>query len=86
MGGGEAGPEAIAPIDTLMQFVRAAVSEGRDADTLRYIAALLERYLPMFAELRVLLDTGALVGQLAPAMDGALSGISARRERGLAVT
>ena len=86
MGGGEAGPEAIAPIDTLQKYIRQAVGDANDPEATSRILELLERYLPALAELKVILDSGALVGQLAPAMDGALGSITARRDRGLALT
>lgn len=84
MVGGEAGPEAIAPISTLMQYVRSAVRESGGGAEMKHIAALLDKYLPLLAQLKIYLDSGALVGELAPAMDGALSDMSGRRERGLA--
>ena len=84
LGGGEAGPEAIAPIDVLQKYIREAVADqDNSGPLLSKIAQLLERYLPVLAALTVRLDSGALVGELAPAMDGALGSMTARRNRGL---
>ena len=50
------------------------------------LAALTEYlpYLPGLAQMQIVTDTGALVGELAPGMDAALGRISARRARGWA--
>ena len=71
MVGGEAGPEAIAPIELLKEYVREAVAEGdgRLYDVLEAIRALLAEYLPRLQGLQLVLDTGTLVGETAPAMN-----------------
>ena len=63
-GVGEAGAEAVAPIDKLQQYVSDAVRST--------VGAL---------QLQVVLDSGAVVGQLAPKMDSALGSIANRRGR-----
>lgn len=71
LGGGEAGAEAIAPIDTLQSYVRAAVRDETDGirETIiaqtRLLMDLLRRIIPQ----EVTLDSGALVGALTPSMD-----------------
>lgn len=71
LGGGEAGAEAIAPIDTLQGYVRAAVRDETDGirETIiaqtRLLMDLLRRIIPQ----EVTLDSGALVGALTPSMD-----------------
>lgn len=75
LGGGEAGAEAIAPIDVLQHYVRAAVSaenEGIRATMIEQMGLLmsfLSRNLPK----AVVLDTGAMVGELTPAIDAGLA-------------
>ena len=75
LGGGEVGHEAIAPIDLLQDYIRAAVQAKDNAiiDTLveqnRMLIAFLQKKMPSF----VRLDTGALVGELLPAIDVSLS-------------
>lgn len=75
LGGGEAGAEAIAPIDLLQGYIRAAVSaenEGIRATLIEQnglLMSFLSRNLPK----AVLLDTGAVVGELTPAIDAGLA-------------
>ena len=75
LGGGEAGDEAVAPITLLQDYISAAVQ--RENDTLarvlieqnQALMAFLARIMPTV----VRLDSGALVGALAPALDVKLS-------------
>ncbi len=75
LGGGEAGKEAIAPIDKLQDYVRAAVQTENEglADVIKqqfgYLISALERMIPK----GVMLDSGTLVGELTPAIDAGLS-------------
>lgn len=75
LGGGEAGAEAIAPITVLQDYIRAAVgaeNEGIRATMIEQTGLLmsfLSRNLPK----AVLLDTGAMVGELTPAIDAGLA-------------
>lgn len=75
LGGGEAGKEAIAPIDKLQDYVRAAV-QAENAELgnvikqqIGLLISSLERMIPR----GVTLDSGALVGELTPAIDAGLS-------------
>ena len=75
LGGGEAGAEAIAPIDVLQGYVRAAVrteNEGIRA-TLIEQTELLMSFLSRNLPKAVMLDTGAVVGELTPAIDAGLA-------------
>lgn len=69
MVGGEAGDEAIAPIDKLLDYVRTAVNESNEGmrEAIERIIAILDRYLPQ--RMDVILDSGALVGELTPQID-----------------
>lgn len=75
LGGGEAGAEAIAPIALLQDYIRAAVgaeNEGIRATMIEQnglLMSFLSRNLPK----TVLLDTGAMVGELTPAIDAGLA-------------
>lgn len=87
MVGGEAGPEAIAPISTLMEYVRAAV--GEENKTLEYqferIIALLETYLSQLlvaSKKKIVLDTGILVGETSSQYDEQMGDINRMRSRG----
>lgn len=55
-------------------------SYGGGGDSGR-IVMLLEQYLPMLANMKVIMDSGQVVGLLAPGMDEELAKINARRER-----
>lgn len=56
----------------------ASTSWGGDSGK---IVMLLEQYLPMLANMKVIMDSGQVVGLLAPGMDEELAKINARRER-----
>jgi hypothetical protein len=75
LGGGEAGKEAIAPIDTLQAYIRTAVKE-RDEALMRTIIEqnrLMMDFLKRTMPHDVRLDKGALVGELIPAIDTGLN-------------
>jgi len=85
--GGEAGDEAVAPIDTLLTYIRTAVKEENDGtvNAIERLVAMLATYLPQIIgsmARQIVLDDGTLVGELAPAMDKALGDIYSARERG----
>ena len=75
LGGGEAGKEAVAPIDLLQGYIRAAVqaeNEGIRATLIEQNRLLMD-YLTRHMPKAVLLDTGAVVGELTPAIDATLA-------------
>lgn len=75
LGGGEAGMEAVAPIDLLQGYIRAAVraeDEGIRATLIEQNTALMD-FLRRNMPKAVLLDTGAMVGELTPAIDAGLA-------------
>lgn len=87
MVGGEAGPEAIAPIDVLQGYVRAAVREenGEVAERVERLISILEKYFPLIlAQMAkdIYLDSGELVGSLGVKIDAELGDIAALRRRG----
>lgn len=75
LGGGEAGAEAIAPIDTLLDYVRAAVKGENEGvrKTLIEQTQILIDFLARSMPHGVRLDSGVLVGELTPAIDMQLS-------------
>ena len=75
LGGGEAGPEAVAPITLLQDYVKAAVrSENEEISrTLIEQNRILMEFLARIVPTVVKLDSGALVGALTPAIDGRLA-------------
>ena len=70
------------PINVLQDYVKAAVAEQNAGmvDILTRIFRLLLDYIPNMGN-DVVLDTGVLVGQLAPAMDEQLGKIKDRKGR-----
>lgn len=64
--------------DTSGSYGAASTSGGGDSGR---IVMLLEQYLPMLANMKVIMDSGQVVGLLAPGMDEELAKINARRAR-----
>lgn len=83
LGGGEAGSEAIAPIDILQGYVRAAVQQENQLigkiliEQFQALIDFLSRQMPH----SVMLDSGALIGTLTPGIDAKLSDRWRRNER-----
>ena len=83
-GVGEAGPEAVAPIDTLQAYIRTAVKD-KDESLIRTLELqnqrmmdFLERVIPH----DIRLDSNALVGELVPAIDMGLNDRYSHARRG----
>ncbi len=57
-----------------------AAPAGTDG-LLQKAVTLLDQYLPVLASMKVVLDSGKTVGELAPAMDDALGKIARQKER-----
>ena len=83
MAGGEAGPEAIAPISTLQSYVQEAVSESNYQmyQVMNQMLSLMTQYFPQMANTQLVLDTGILVGELAEPMNEELGKITYMRGR-----
>lgn len=83
MAGGEAGSEVVSGTEKLMDMISAAVAENNERlyELLEEIYRLLARYLPDYARLQVVLDTEALVGELAGPIDEELGWRAKVRER-----
>lgn len=88
LAGGEAGDEVVIGKDTMIELIQSAVAKQMDqvADSinavLERIFNLLADYIPELANMQLVTDTGALVGELAPAMDSELGRISSKKQRG----
>ncbi len=84
LGGGEAGKEAVAPIDVLQDYVRQSVREENN----QIISVLIEQnqilmdFLEKNMPKDVVLDSGVLVGELAEPMNRRLGTIYNRNIRG----
>lgn len=84
LGGGEAGAEAIAPIDVLQDYVRQATTEN-NALILEALTVRLNRIIELLESLtgtKIYLDSGVLVGELAEPINKKLGVIYNRNIRG----
>ena len=86
-GVGEAGAEAVTPIDTLLDYVRQATREenARQATYIQKLIDMLADYLPQLVngmDRPIVLEDGTLVSRLAPQIDEALGDIQRGRGRG----
>ena len=88
MAGGEAGSEVVSGTDTLMKMISAAVESqnGNLSNTMNNgfnaLIMLLNNYLPELANMQLVMDTGAVVAELAPAMDSGMDTLVTRKNRG----
>ena len=84
--GGEAGPEAVAPISTLQGYVQQAVKEENKEMNyhIQRIYEILASFLPIIAEgmnTEISIDGDKLVAKLAPKMDKQLGQFYSRKAR-----
>ncbi|MGN1369633.1 MAG: hypothetical protein ACI4WX_12255, partial [Aristaeellaceae bacterium] len=83
-GVGEAGKEAIAPIEVLKSYVREAVRAENESigriviEQMQLLIDYLKRAMPR----GVVLDTGAMVGELTPAIDARMADRWSQTKRG----
>lgn len=85
LGGGENGKEAIAPIDVLQDYVQAAVQSetGNLGQILIEQFQMLRDFLAQAMPHDVRLNSGALVGELTPALDARLADVWNHKRRGM---
>lgn len=86
LGGGEAGSETVVGTENLMTMIKAAVATENEELLARFeqLISLLAEFFPAILEAMaraIVLDSGALVGELAPAMDEELGILAARKGR-----
>ena len=70
------------PTSRTMQVWGNSSSSDNSSDLLQKAVDILDEYLPGMANMRVVLDTGATVGGMAPAMDAALGRRARKKARG----
>lgn len=75
------GGEIVYGHENLMQDIRSAMGENTERH-LADIASMLEEYLPVLSEMRVVLDSGKLVGAMTAEIDAGMGVIAARKRRG----
>lgn len=86
LAGGEAGREVVSGEDHLVSLIGSVVREqyGQLGQQVDRLTSVVQQYFPQVVgrmERDVVLDSGALVGQLAPKMDGRLGMIQGYKER-----
>ena len=81
IGVGEAGTEAVTPIDKLQAMIDSSTAKANNAilNTMQEMLQVMQMYLPQNRQ--VVLDSGVLVGEIAPAMDNELGVRANRRSR-----
>jgi len=84
---GEDGAEAIVPLENNTEWIDKVAAKVTDsmggAPSNTAILNKLNELIEVIKGQKVYLDSGALVGEIAPAMDGALGNISRMKRRGL---
>ena len=86
-GAGEAGDEVMIGKDTMLNMIRQAVSLETGEivkalyDLFYKLFDILGQYFPEFANMKVVLDSGTLVGEIAPEIDYELGKLLRKRER-----
>lgn len=86
LAGGEAGSETVVGTESLMTMIKTAVAAENEAllEKFENLISIIGEYFPMILEAMkrtIVLDSGALVGELAPAMDEELGYIAIKKGR-----
>ena len=80
LGGGEAGPEVIMGLDAFQNMTTGV--NGELLSVMNRVLAIMDSYFPRFLDTSIVLDSGELVGGIAPKMDMALGKLQNRKARG----
>ena len=80
-GAGEAGDEMMYGHSNLMEDIRNASGTADLGDKIDRLIDLLMKYLPQLANMQVVMDSGTLAGELAPAIDRRLGVTGERKGR-----
>lgn len=79
IGVGEAGSEAVVPLDKLQTMIDNSTGGASVVAMMESMLSIMKQYLPQRGN--VVLDSGALVGELTPALDAELGQRAERRSR-----
>ena len=79
IGVGEAGSEAVVPLDKLQTMIDNSTGGSSVVAMMESMLSIMKQYLPQRGN--VVLDSGALVGELTPALDAELGQRAERRSR-----
>lgn len=88
LAGGEAGSETVVGTGSLMTMIKTAVAEENSELMVRFdhLISILLQFFPQILsglDREIILDSGTLVGSLAPGMDAELGNIYKKRKRGV---
>ena len=85
MAGGEAGSEVVSGTETLMNMIGTVVAAQNEElnNTVSNLFAFLQECLPGMSNIQLVMDSGAVIGELAPGIDKALGKIAYRNGRGV---
>ena len=85
MAGGEAGSEVVSGTETLMNMIGdvVAAQNAELTNTVSKLFAFLQEYLPEMTRMQLVMDSGAVIGELAPGIDKALGRLAYRNGRGV---
>lgn len=88
LGGGESGSEMVVGTQHMMNMIQQATSQSNSSvitainNMTRLTLAMMERYFPQFANMKMVTDTGVIIGELAPGVNNKLGDFAELRERG----
>ena len=80
LGGGEAGPEVIMGLDAFQNMTTGV--NGELLSVMNRVLSIMDSYFPRFLDTSIVLDSGELVGGIAPKMNMALGKLQNRKARG----
>ena len=83
LAGGEAGSETVVGTESLMQMIKNAVGYENKTlfDLLEQVISILIEYLPMIANMQIVMDNGTIVGELAPGITAKVKDRIGREQR-----
>ena len=88
LGGGESGSEMVVGTQHMMSMIQQATSQSNMAviaalnNMANRLISVMTEYFPQFANTKIVMDSGALVGEMAPDMDVKLGRIESHKGRG----
>lgn len=88
LGGGESGSEMVVGTQHMMSMIQQATSQSNNKvvaaidNMARNAIGIMAEYFPQFANMQMVTDTGALIGELTPGINAHMGDAAELRERG----
>lgn len=88
LGGGESGSEMVVGTQHMMSMIQQATSQSNNKvvaaidNMARNAIGIMAEYFPQFANMQMVTDTGALIGELTPGINARMGDAAELRERG----